>query len=107
MVGWVAEGGWWSWGGGAVVGGCGGVGWVVVWGGVVKLNFMDRYGKLYFFLVQIVVEWVVVGWVVIGWGWVDFVEEPMKYQTLMPHFFSVGGWCGWWGGWGADKELGE
>ena len=29
--------------------------------------------------------------------WVDYVEEPMKYQALRPHFFSmVGGW-GWWG----------
>ena len=27
--------------------------------------------------------------------WVDYVEEPMKYQALKPHFFSVGGW--WWG----------
>ena len=25
--------------------------------------------------------------------WVDYVEEPMKYQELRPHFFSVGGWC--------------
>ena len=25
--------------------------------------------------------------------WVDYVEEPMKYQALRPHFFSVvGGW---------------
>ena len=35
--------------------------------------------------------------------WVDYVEEPMKYQALRPHFFSVGGWRwwdgGWWGGW--------
>ena len=30
--------------------------------------------------------------------WVDYVEEPMKYQALRPHFFSVGGW-GWWGMW--------
>ena len=22
--------------------------------------------------------------------WVDYVEEPMKYQALRPHFFSVG-----------------
>ena len=37
--------------------------------------------------------------------WVDYVEEPMKYQALRPHFFSmvgggrvlgVGVW--WWGG---------
>ena len=25
--------------------------------------------------------------------WVDYVEEPMKYQALRPQFFSVGG-CG-------------
>ena len=25
--------------------------------------------------------------------WVDYVEDPMKYQALRPHFFSVGGWC--------------
>ena len=43
--------------------------------------------------------------------WVDYVEEPMKYQALRPHFFSMGGWLegsgsgvggkgwGWWGGW--------
>ena len=36
--------------------------------------------------------------------WVDYVEEPMKYQALRPHFFSmVGGWRvlglgGWVGG---------
>ena len=30
--------------------------------------------------------------------WVDYVEEPMKYQALRPHLFSVGGW-GWWSGW--------
>ena len=23
--------------------------------------------------------------------WVDYVEEPMKYQALKPHFFSMGG----------------
>ena len=23
--------------------------------------------------------------------WVDYVEEPMKYQALRPKFFSVGG----------------
>ena len=22
----------------------------------------------------------------------------MKYQTLRPHFFSMGRWCGWWVG---------
>ena len=27
--------------------------------------------------------------------WVDYVEEPMKYQALRPQFFSVDGW-GWW-----------
>ena len=40
--------------------------------------------------------------------WLDYVEEPMKYQALRPHFFSVvGGWRvlgvdGWWwgGSWG-------
>ena len=54
--------------------------------------------------------------------WVDYVEEPKKFQALRPHFFSVGGglegsrgewvggggvvdgvgWVGvwWWGGWG-------
>ena len=26
--------------------------------------------------------------------WVDYVEEPMKYQALRPHIFSVGGWVG-------------
>ena len=49
--------------------------------------------------------------------WVDYVEEPMKYQALRPKFFSMGGWGvvgqvvvgvgrggwwwsgGWWGGW--------
>ena len=30
--------------------------------------------------------------------WVDYVEEPMKYQALRPQFFSVNGW--WWGGGG-------
>ena len=24
--------------------------------------------------------------------WVDYVEEPMKYQALRPYFFYVGGW---------------
>ena len=33
--------------------------------------------------------------------WVDYVEEPMKYQALRPHFsLWVGGWSvlgvGWW-----------
>ena len=27
--------------------------------------------------------------------WAGYVEEPMKYQALRPHFFSVGG--GWVG----------
>ena len=45
--------------------------------------------------------------------WVDYVEEPMKYQAILPNFGSMGGWlegswdgwmggcwCGWWwGGW--------
>ena len=34
--------------------------------------------------------------------WVDYVEEPMKYQALRPHFFFMVGWVvgwGWWGGW--------
>ena len=32
--------------------------------------------------------------------WVDYVEEPMKYQALRPHLFSMGGWLeGSWGGW--------
>ena len=26
--------------------------------------------------------------------WVDYVEEPMKYQALRPQFFSMGGWGG-------------
>ena len=31
--------------------------------------------------------------------WVDYVEEPMKYQALRPQFFFVDGWMvvGW--GW--------
>ena len=38
--------------------------------------------------------------------WVDYVEEPMKYQALRPQFFSLGGW--WWGGWswGVDGGVG-
>ena len=44
----------------------------MVWGwlgGVVKLKFYGQVWKTkYFFLVQIVVEWVVVGWMVIGCG---------------------------------------
>ena len=35
--------------------------------------------------------------------WVHYVEEPMKYQAFLPHFFSVVGWWvvewGWWSGW--------
>ena len=32
--------------------------------------------------------------------WVDYVEEPMKYQAFLHHFGSVGGWLeGSWGGW--------
>ena len=36
--------------------------------------------------------------------WVDYVEEPMKYQALRPQFFSKGGW-GWigWGGGGVGR----
>ena len=37
--------------------------------------------------------------------WVDYSEEPIKYQALRPHFFSMGRWLegsrvgGWqWGG---------
>ena len=39
--------------------------------------------------------------------WVDYVEKPMKYPALRPHFFSMGGWLegsrggsvgGWWCG---------
>ena len=26
--------------------------------------------------------------------WVDYVEEPMKYQALRPQFFSIAGWGG-------------
>ena len=38
--------------------------------------------------------------------WVDYVEEPMKYQALRPHFFSLGGGVGldWqWGVWCAGE----
>ena len=36
---------------------------------------------------------------VIGWGWVNYVEEPLKYQTLRPHFsLWVGGVGGGVGG---------
>ena len=37
--------------------------------------------------------------------WIDYVEEPMKYQALRPHFSSVvggdgvGGMVGWVVGW--------
>ena len=34
--------------------------------------------------------------------WVDYVEEPMKYQALRPQFFSMGGWGVVGGGWGGD-----
>ena len=36
---------------------------------------------------------------------VDYVEEPMKYQALRPHVFSMVGWVeewGWCGGVGGD-----
>ena len=45
--------------------------------------------------------------------WVDGVEEPMKYQTLRPQFFSMGGWGGggwwdgWWGGWTGGGDGGD
>ena len=32
-------------------------------------------------------------------AWVDYVEEPIKYQALRPHFFSVVGWWWWWSEW--------
>ena len=41
--------------------------------------------------------------------WVDYVEEPMKYQALRPHFFSVvGGWrvLGVGGGGGVGDGVG-
>ena len=39
--------------------------------------------------------------------WVDYVEEPMKYQAFMHHFFSKGGWLeGSWGGWWCCGGLG-
>ena len=40
--------------------------------------------------------------------WVDYVEEPMKYQALRPHFFSVVGWGRWWRGgwWGGGRDGG-
>ena len=32
--------------------------------------------------------------------WVDYVEEPMKYQAQRHHLFSMDGWLeGSWGGW--------
>ena len=38
--------------------------------------------------------------VLLSTKWVDYVEEPMKYQALRPQFFSMGGWgvvvVGWW-----------
>ena len=36
--------------------------------------------------------------------WVDYVEEPMKYQALRSQFFSMGGW---WGGGGGGGVCGE
>ena len=38
--------------------------------------------------------------------WADYVEEPMKYQALRPHFLSVGGWGWWGGGWGCGGGVG-
>ena len=41
--------------------------------------------------------------------WVDYVEEPMKYQPLRPQFFSMGGWgvvgwlVVWWVGLGVGR----
>ena len=29
--------------------------------------------------------------VLLSTKWVDYVEEPMKYQALRPQFFSMGG----------------
>ena len=39
--------------------------------------------------------------------WIDYVEEPMKYQALRPHFFSVVGWdwVGLMGGQGQIQDL--
>ena len=32
--------------------------------------------------------------------WVDYVDEPMKYQAFLHHFGSVGEWLeGSWGVW--------
>ena len=45
--------------------------------------------------------------------WVDYVEEPMKYQALRPHFFSMGGvggsgvGAGGMGGWVGDGGVGD
>ena len=44
--------------------------------------------------------------------WVDYVEEPLKYQVFMHHFFYLGGWLEvswdewWWGGWGVKWVAG-
>ena len=38
--------------------------------------------------------------------WVDYVEEPMKYQALRPQFFSVGGWGVVWVGVGVGVGRG-
>ena len=39
--------------------------------------------------------------------WVDYVEEPMKYQALRPQFFSMGGWgvVEWSVGWGVVERV--
>ena len=61
--------------------------------------------------------------IILSTKWVDYVEEPMKYQALRPQFFSVGGWgwgwvgvgwvgwvgwmvvgWGWWDGWWGGAE---
>ena len=39
--------------------------------------------------------------------WVDYVEDPMKYQALRPHFFSMGGWLEGSGGGGGWVGAGE
>ena len=32
--------------------------------------------------------------VLLSTEWVDYMEKPMKYQAVKPHFFSVVGWGG-------------
>ena len=32
------------------------------------------------------------GLLLLSTKWVDYVEEPMKYQALRPKLFSMGGW---------------